>query len=274
MLVIAVGEDQAVKAALQTIKHYTPPATPIVYIHIKNNDQLSKAFSIRATLLIVLGYGTPEGLVLPQNILPWQSLASLVNSSPTPLHCIAACHSANMPTVNKPTIRLAGQADARIVGLYVSLVIAKLTGQRAAETKILMEALTPTTKQLLIHPQLPLKQDSWTKVKKTVWGGDWLKVIGELYQQNNEADPNNDYYLLKITLMDEQWASHPTINPYTTTVWAGIAGGDRNSVIDYMPPAGFTYSQVTVSYHGISISLPRGYISYIDYEDGAYWTSR
>jgi len=35
VLVTAVGEDQAVKAALQTIKHYTPPVTPIVYIHIK-----------------------------------------------------------------------------------------------------------------------------------------------------------------------------------------------------------------------------------------------
>jgi len=281
LTVATIGGQQAVQEAFLTIRRYADVmAVSIRHIPIKDPSGLKRAFSTPATFLILVSHGSPDGLVFPQGeLLPWSAVASLINESRIPLICVAGCFSSNIPYVDKPVILFTKPVDARIAGLYLAGVIAKIANRPDILLKIAEKLLSPSMNKLAEKPELPLSEDSWTQVDSEVVRGyrRWLKVVGSLYQLE-DADPNHDYYLAKVALFDMKWQNDGLVDPWFSTTWIGIRNGDQNSVQDFQPKPGYYgLMQISISFAiGISLYLPAQWVYYTEYKEyiGNAWCSR
>lgn len=117
-VIIQFGTDEATSTAANSLSSYLNEK-------VRLNPTLAEFINIERshyTEIFIIGHGTEQGLLIGENILKWEDLAEIVDTSPSSRHSILACQSNSLMENEKVILGFDGIVDAEVA---TSIAIAK-----------------------------------------------------------------------------------------------------------------------------------------------------
>ncbi|MFX1534245.1 MAG: hypothetical protein ACFFDI_08500 [Promethearchaeota archaeon] len=127
----------------------------------------TKLANKRASVLVVVGHGTQEGLEDSKTGISWEQVATDIENVGAKIPILLACYSQNIQNYMKHAVGMKGVVDAKLGAITVSALIGAALGVDQACITELIGQFTTTLALLKDNPETIQPLISWYKVRST-----------------------------------------------------------------------------------------------------------
>ena len=122
----------------------------------------------RATVLIIIGHGTPNGLIDESDTMSWNQLASEIQKTNTKIPVILACYSSAIQKYLPSAIGMDGELDASLGAIALSALVVSIYGGGSSDVAQFAGQLINRITILERYPDRFQPLANWAAVRSTV----------------------------------------------------------------------------------------------------------
>jgi hypothetical protein len=152
-----------------SISHIEPPSLLKIKNTITDIDHLdSVLIRNRATVLIIIGHGTPEGLVDEADTISWAQLASDVKRTDCKIPAILSCYSSKIQEFLPSAVGMDGEVDSTLGAIALSALVVSVYGGSSTEIGQFTKQFIDRVTILEQNPDRYQPLANWAAVSTTV----------------------------------------------------------------------------------------------------------